>query len=117
MGPLAGFAQTPPTIPAGKGGGDAGTTVPVVPPPQPLICPAERRVTVSPDTLKKQLRAATTTAEVKKLLAPLRFEFGWDQADSCKAESAPAAVTLDVFRARIMSSETVDVVLQMRWGC
>lgn len=114
MGPLAGFAQTQPTIPAGKGGGDAGSTVPVVPTLQPLTCPAERRVTVSPDTLKKQLRAATTTAEVKKLLAPLHFEFGWDQADSCKAESAPAAVTLDVFRARIMSSETVDVVLQVR---
>ncbi|AKF85070.1 hypothetical protein MFUL124B02_08855 [Myxococcus fulvus 124B02] len=77
------------------------------------MCPQERRVTVVPKTLKKQLGAATRSAEVKKLLEPFHLELKWNRHSSCK-EDAPASVVLDIFRARIVSAETEDIVLQAR---
>ncbi|MCP3105166.1 hypothetical protein LZ198_40490 [Myxococcus sp. K15C18031901] len=85
----------------------------MVSPPKPWVCPSERRVTVVPQALKKQLGAATTTAEVKKLLAPLQLGLPWD-AEACTKAETPAAVKLDVFRARIISADTEDLVLQAR---
>ncbi|NTX66193.1 hypothetical protein HUA74_36600 [Myxococcus sp. CA051A] len=111
--PLAGLAQTPPTMAAGTGGGDAGTGAVVAAPPKPWGCPLEQQVTVLPKALKKQLGAATRSAEVKKLLEPLHLETRWDMYSSCDADD-PASVVLDVFRARIVSAETEDVVLQAR---
>ncbi|TQF11438.1 hypothetical protein FJV41_34160 [Myxococcus llanfairpwllgwyngyllgogerychwyrndrobwllllantysiliogogogochensis] len=111
--PLAGHAQTPPTMDAGTGGGDAGTGAVVAAPPKPWVCPLEQQVTVLPKVLKKQLGAATRFAEVKKLLEPLLLETRWDMYSSCK-EDDPVSVVLDVFRARIVSAETEDVVLQAR---
>ncbi|MCE9672883.1 hypothetical protein LY474_34265 [Myxococcus stipitatus] len=112
--PLPGAAQPTPSTPAGKGGGDAGTVAPAAPPPKPFVCPAKRRVTMSPQVLKKQLRAATKATEVKKLLAPLQLGLRWSDAEACVEESAPAEVVLDVFRARILSADTEDFVLQAR---
>ncbi|WP_143097497.1 hypothetical protein [Myxococcus fulvus] len=66
-----------------------------------------------PKALKKQLGAATRSAEVKKLLEPLHLELQWNRYASCE-EDAPASVVLDIFRARIVSAEMEDIVLQAR---
>lgn len=114
LGPLTGMAQTPPPLAIGKGGGDAGTGVAIASPPKPWVCPPERRVTVLPRVLKKKLSAAKESAEVKKLLEPLQLGLPWDRFGSCIKQNAPASVTLDVFRARLLSAETEDFVLQAR---
>ncbi|WP_342379535.1 hypothetical protein NVS55_08670 [Myxococcus stipitatus] len=110
--PLTGLAQTPPPD-AGTGSGAAGPGAVAAPPPKPWVCPPAQRVTLVPKALKTQLGAATRFAEVKKLLAPLRLAFEGNSYASCEKD-APASVVLDVFRARIVSAETEDVVLQAR---
>ncbi|RKH50310.1 hypothetical protein D7Y23_13785 [Corallococcus sp. AB050B] len=83
------------------------------PSPSKAACPSALRVVVDPQELKKQVRAATTTAGLRKLLHPLGLDSAWEQLE-CLKEEGPASAQLDVFRARILSADTQDVVLQAR---
>ncbi|QSQ13088.1 hypothetical protein [Myxococcus landrumensis] len=77
-------------------------------------CPL--RVTVRPLELKKQVKAATTTTELKKLLQPLGMLMlplsGWEACQGTGVDVASAQ--LDVFRARLVAADKQDVVLQAR---
>ncbi|MBZ4333138.1 hypothetical protein [Corallococcus sp. AS-1-12] len=76
-------------------------------------CPPALRVVVDPQELKKQVRAAKTTAGLRKLLHPLGLDSPWERQE-CLKEEGPASAQLDVFRARILSADAQDFVLQVR---
>jgi hypothetical protein len=117
---LLAVASAPPEAFAGPltstaPGTDAGTPAPGTPSgasaPEPS-CARGRRVQVKPQELKKKVRAATSGAELKALLEPLGMNTEWIQ-DECTKREQPSVV-LDVFRARIMSADAQDFVLQAR---
>ncbi|MHA7632797.1 hypothetical protein [Corallococcus sp. M7] len=76
-------------------------------------CPPALRVVVEPQELKKQVRAAKTTAGLRKLLHPLELDSAWERME-CLKEEGPASAQLDIFRARILSADAQDFVLQAR---
>lgn len=96
-------------------GTDAGVPAPGSPsgPPAPEAgCARGRRVQVKPQELKKKVRAASSAAELKTLLAPLGMTTEW-MKDECTKTEKPSVV-LDVFRARIVSADAQDFVFQAR---
>jgi hypothetical protein len=75
-------------------------------------CAKGRRVQVKPQELKKKVRGATSREELKKLLDALGMTVDWSGL-SCTQEAAPSVV-LDVFKARLVSAEQQDLVVQAR---
>lgn len=84
-------------------------------PPSPSkdACPSGSRVVVEPQELKKQVRASETTDGLRKVLRPLGLDAAWGQLECLKKEG-PTSAQLDVFRARIVSADAQDFVLQAR---
>ncbi|WP_338261696.1 hypothetical protein [Corallococcus caeni] len=76
-------------------------------------CPPALRVVVDPQELKRQVRAAKTTVGLRKLLHPLGLDSAWERQE-CLKEEGPASAQLDVFRARILSADAQDFILQAR---
>jgi len=75
-------------------------------------CAKGRRVQVKPQELKKKVRGATSREELKKLLDALGMTVDWSGL-SCTQEVVPSVV-LDVFKARLVSAEQQDLVVQAR---
>ncbi|MBN9683610.1 MULTISPECIES: hypothetical protein [unclassified Corallococcus] len=79
----------------------------------PDACPLALRVVVEPQELKKQVRGAKTVSGLRKLLHPLGLDSAWERQE-CMKEDGAASAQLDVFRARIVSADAQDIILQVR---
>jgi hypothetical protein len=69
---------------------------------------------VKPQAQKKKFRAATSFTEFKELLAPVGMPTDWLKDDFTCSPPDTTQVTLDVFRARLVSADKEDFVLQAR---
>jgi hypothetical protein len=70
---------------------------------------------VKPPELKKKVRGATSRTELKRLLGSLGMNTEWNGLScSKKEEEEPPSVVLDVFKARLVSAEQQDLVVQAR---
>ncbi len=87
---------------------------PAPPSSEEAPCPKARIVKGKPKELQKKLRKTTAAAELKKLLEPWGLLTGWkEDTAACPAQAADQ-ITLDVFRARIVTVDQEDFVLQAR---
>ncbi|HEX5753670.1 MAG TPA: hypothetical protein VFZ09_46200 [Archangium sp.] len=106
---------TPMTVPAALAQTDPAPAVPAPAKAPGEGCAKGRRVQVKPQELKKKVRGATSRTELKQLLGSLGMNIEWNGLScSKKEEEEPPSVVLDVFKARIVSAEQQDLVVQAR---
>lgn len=112
LSPLGSFAAPPDSSDAGTAAGVPAPPPSAPPAPVDASCPKGHRVQVDPQEMKKKIRAATSPALLKPLLERLGMNTEFMKLDCERAE--PLSVVLDIFRARIVSADTRDFVLQTR---